>query len=103
MFGRLVVYEILVNRFLQLSVFNNSIGAHPFVVLSDSSFVLRVCCVVPSAFPRLLEEFIRYRSLCYANAIGDFFLSVTFADKNVNLVSVAFRESLFFCFFMRLS
>jgi len=101
MLGRLVVHEIRVNRFLEFHMFNDGVRAYPFVILINPGFVLGITCIVPPAFSCLCREFIRYRSLCYAEPIGDVLLRVSFSDKDVNLVSVAFRKPLFFCFFMR--
>lgn len=102
MLGRLVVHEIRVNRFLKLWMLNNRIRTDAAVVLADPCFVLRIVRIIPPTFSRLGRYLIRYRSLRYADSLGDFLLRVSFTDKDVNLVSVAFRKSFFFCFFMRL-
>ena len=102
MFRRLVVHEVAINRFLKFRMLNNGIWTNAPVVLIDPCFVLRIVRIISSSSSSFVRKFIRYRPLCYADSFGDFVLRVSFSNKDVDLVSVAFLESLFFCFFMSL-
>lgn len=101
MLGRLVVHEVAVNRPLELGVFHNGVRSHPPVELIHPRFVLGVLGVVASSFPCFLRELVGDRSLGYADAAGNLLLGVPLADKDMNLIPVAFCESLLCCFFIR--
>lgn len=97
---RLVIEEVRFNDLSEFRMLDDRVGTYPLVVLCNLRFVLSIGTIVALAFSRFGGQFIRYRSLRYADPLGNLLLCVSFAYEDVNLMTVAFREPLFLCFFI---